>query len=269
MEQRHHSAKGPATDVAHLGTILEIWAHPDDESYLAGGLSIRASANGQRVVCVTATHGEGGGDPTVSRASAASMRDRELAAALAVLGVGEHEQFDYPDGGCEHLDPAAPTDRLAEIIERVRPDTIVTFGPDGVTGHADHRAVSRWATNAWAATGYGARLLYASTLPEFATRYQSAHETIGAFEPGYPIATRRNDLSILLSLDLPTLQRKRTALRAHRSQTAMVEALLGEDTYLRWWSDECFRSSPRALGHRATRRHGRTGRVRTQESSTA
>jgi LmbE family N-acetylglucosaminyl deacetylase len=45
------------------GTILSIWAHPDDETYLAGGVMAAASANGQRVVCVTATD-RGGGCPT-------------------------------------------------------------------------------------------------------------------------------------------------------------------------------------------------------------
>ena len=45
-------------DVAELGTILGIWAHPDDEAYLSGGLMALARDNGQRVVCVTATRGE-------------------------------------------------------------------------------------------------------------------------------------------------------------------------------------------------------------------
>src|ERR671922_141060 len=38
-----------------LGTILGVWAHPDDEAYLSAGLMARAVRNGSRVVCVTAT----------------------------------------------------------------------------------------------------------------------------------------------------------------------------------------------------------------------
>ena len=44
-------------DVSALGTVLGIWAHPDDEVYLSGGLMAMARDRGQRVVCVTATLG--------------------------------------------------------------------------------------------------------------------------------------------------------------------------------------------------------------------
>jgi LmbE family N-acetylglucosaminyl deacetylase len=241
MQPRNHHPRLPAADVSHLGTILQIWAHPDDESYLAGGLSIRAADNGQHVVCITATHGEAGGDPSLAPTVVAAQRDRELAAALAVLGIGEHVQFDYPDGGCADSDSFEATRRLADCIERVQPDTIVTFGPDGVTGHADHRAVSRWATNAWIASDCRAQLLYASTLHSFATRFRDIHEELNAFEPGYPVSTPRRELSVLLSLDDATLLRKRDALRAHNSQTAAVESMMGEAMYLSWWQEECFR----------------------------
>ena len=41
-----------------LGTVLSVWAHPDDETYLCGGLMADAVRRGNRVVCVTATRGE-------------------------------------------------------------------------------------------------------------------------------------------------------------------------------------------------------------------
>ena len=43
-----------------LGTILGVWAHPDDETYLSAGLMAAAADAGSRVVCITATRGEGG-----------------------------------------------------------------------------------------------------------------------------------------------------------------------------------------------------------------
>ncbi|HEX3261549.1 MAG TPA: PIG-L family deacetylase, partial [Pseudonocardia sp.] len=48
------------TDAARLGTVLGIWAHPDDEAFLSAGLMAAARDAGQRVVCVTATLGEHG-----------------------------------------------------------------------------------------------------------------------------------------------------------------------------------------------------------------
>ena len=49
-------------DVASLGTIVGVFAHPDDETYLAGGLFALARRAGNRVVVVTATKGERGTD---------------------------------------------------------------------------------------------------------------------------------------------------------------------------------------------------------------
>ena len=46
------------------GTLLGVWAHPDDEAYLSGGLMAAATGAGRRVVVVTATYGElGTSDP--------------------------------------------------------------------------------------------------------------------------------------------------------------------------------------------------------------
>ena len=123
-----------------LGTVLMVWAHPDDETYLVGGLSAALTDAGQRVVCVTATRGEAGG----TAADLARIRTTELEAALDVLGVEEHHWLDYADGGCASVDDDEAAARIRAVVDEVRPDTVVTFGPDGFTGHPDHRAVSRW-----------------------------------------------------------------------------------------------------------------------------
>ena len=77
------------TDAARLGTVLGIWAHPDDEAFLSAGLMAAARDAGQRVVCVTATLGEyGTSDPgSWPPTRMARVRERELQASLAALGV--------------------------------------------------------------------------------------------------------------------------------------------------------------------------------------
>ena len=37
------------TDLTELGTVLTVWAHPDDETYLAGGLLAALADAGHRV----------------------------------------------------------------------------------------------------------------------------------------------------------------------------------------------------------------------------
>ena len=137
---------GKTSDV-DLGTLLGVWAHPDDETYLMAGLMARGVRNGARVVCVTATRGEEGTwDPARwPPAELGKVREAELMACLAVLGVDEHTWLDYHDGSCAAVDPAEGTARVQAIVEDVRPDSILTFGPDGMTGHS---AVV-WSNDAW------------------------------------------------------------------------------------------------------------------------
>ena len=153
------------------GTILGVWAHPDDETYLCGGLMARAARAGDRVVCITATRGELGSPDEArwpSGPTLAAVRTAEMDAALAVLGVTEHHWLDYPDGGCASVDQDEAVRRVAAVMEAVRPDTVLTFGPDGMTGHDDHKAACRWATAAFEAVAPpGTVLAYATNTPEW------------------------------------------------------------------------------------------------------
>lgn len=133
-------------DIAELGTILCVGAHPDDETWIAGGLLAAAADNGQRVLVLTATKGEAGtaNEARWPQANIAKIRTQELHRALQILGVSEHGWLDCQDGDCDCVDCEMMAARLAAFIDHEEPDTILTFGPEGLTGHTDHRAVSEW-----------------------------------------------------------------------------------------------------------------------------
>jgi LmbE family N-acetylglucosaminyl deacetylase len=103
--------RAPATSVDTLrlegATVLAVWAHPDDESYLGGGLMAAAAAAGGRVVNVTATLGEHGTpDPvTMPPGRLARIRQHELDHALQALGVSESITLGYEDGTLDTIDP--------------------------------------------------------------------------------------------------------------------------------------------------------------------
>src|SRR3989337_772100 len=98
METVHDAYSAQPTEPS--GTILSIWAHPDDETYLAGGLMAAAADRGQRVVCVTATAGEHGTADAVTWPPGwlGAVGRWELPAAMAGLGVAEHRLLGLPDG---------------------------------------------------------------------------------------------------------------------------------------------------------------------------
>ncbi|WP_208542933.1 PIG-L deacetylase family protein [Nocardioides euryhalodurans] len=229
------------TDVTALGTVLGVWAHPDDETYLAGGLLAALRDAGNRVVCVTATRGEAA-DPSATageRIALAALRTRELEAALSILGVAEHHWLDHPDGGCSALDPVRPARHLARLIEAVRVDTVLTFGPDGFTGHPDHRAVSAWTDLAVRlATGAGVvpRVLHAVASDHPVDPGLDAD--FGVFDLGQPRVCADEDVLVRLPLTGEALDRKVAALLAQESQTSALVAAVGADRFRAWVATE-------------------------------
>jgi LmbE family N-acetylglucosaminyl deacetylase len=231
------------THISALGTIMGIWAHPDDEAYLSGGLMALARANGQRVVCLTATRGElGTADPVAwPPERLAAERTRELAECLDILGVQEHHWLAYRDGGCAQADAPAAVAQLAELIAQIRPDTVLTFGPDGLTGHPDHQAVSAWTSAAFGEAAPGARLLHAT----IAQRRAAPDDDLGVYAPGYPVRTPDADLAVDIVLEPAVAALKAKALAAQATQTGGLIATLGLDTYTAWVGEEYFVESAR------------------------
>jgi LmbE family N-acetylglucosaminyl deacetylase len=221
------------TDVSRLGTILGVWAHPDDETYLSAGLMANTASRGARVACVTATRGEEGSwdHERYPPSEMARIRDAELIAALGVLGVTEHYWLEFRDGTCDAVAEAEGIDRVGTIIDKVNPDTILTFGPEGLTGHPDHRAVSRWTTKAFdIAAKPGATLCYATSRPEWAAEFVPILNSFTeVYTPGLPPTTPEEELEIgfLLTDDLVDLK-----LRALKEQISQFDPFLqhfGED----------------------------------------
>jgi LmbE family N-acetylglucosaminyl deacetylase len=228
------------TDLSRLGTVLSIWAHPDDETYLTGGLSAALRDAGARVVCVTATRGEAA-DPDATpgqRVALAALRTRELVEALAVLGVTEHHWLDLPDGGCADMDVDEVVAKLACLVDEVRPDTVVTFGPDGFTGHPDHRAVSAWVDLALARSAARPLVLHAVGVEP---AVDPALDTdFGVFELGRPRICTADEIELTVALTGAALDRKVEALLRQESQTAGLVAAVGLDRFRAWVATEHF-----------------------------
>jgi LmbE family N-acetylglucosaminyl deacetylase len=233
-------------------TLLGVWAHPDDEAYLSAGLMAEFRHRGDRVVLVTATLGEHGtSDPdTWPPHQLAARRHTELRRSLTAVGVHELRLLGYEDGTCDQHDASGV---IAAHIEDIEPDLIVTFGPDGMTGHPDHRAVSAWTTSAWTATATGAELWYATLTTDFHRAWGPLNDEIGLWaDQPEPPCTGVDDLVQTASLLDDVLDRKFAALRAHASQTKPLIDLVGRAPFREWWRTESFRAAQPALAASAT-----------------
>jgi LmbE family N-acetylglucosaminyl deacetylase len=227
-----------------LGTILGVWAHPDDETYLSGGVMAHAASEGSRVACVTATRGEAGSldEQRWPLATLARVREAELIAALGILGVREHTWLGYPDGGCDGVPAEEALLKLEAIFAEVQPDTVLTFGPEGMTGHPDHITISAWTTEAFSRLSKpGASLYYATVTPEWMDAIYPQLERFDVFFAGRPSVTATDGLGINFRLTDDLLARKYRAIEAQASQSEALLAALGRDFFFKSQGGEYFK----------------------------
>ena len=276
---RHASAHrnpGPELATADSGrvgrapfTLLGVWAHPDDETYLSAALMRRFVASGGHVVLICATRGElGTDDPQLDPRRLAAQRERELRTAMAHLGVHDVWVLGHPDGACADVDDVDVVPALTDAMRAVQPDLVVTFGPDGITNHPDHRAVSRWTTLAWLGAGErrSGRLLYATMTRSFVERHRREYSEIPLTVEGPPIWTPEDEIALRIEPDADERAHKRAALRSHDSQIGGLVEVLGEDRLHDWWQVETFRGPTRGelaslAGFSAPRRARATARA--------
>jgi LmbE family N-acetylglucosaminyl deacetylase len=235
------------TDVNEMGTVLGVWGHPDDEAYLSAGIMAKAVDSGQRVVCVTATRGELGfaDDDPRSIEERAALRESELAECFEILGVTDHRWLPYADGGCKDVDVEEAVSSIVDVMKEVRPDTVLTFGPDGGTGHDDHIAAGRWSTIAFRrAASPSARLYYASRTPEWSADFLAVVDPQQVMMvDDAPLATPHDQIAIDFAFDDELLDRKMRALLAHESQVPALAEQAGLENFRRLMGAEFYREA--------------------------
>ncbi len=137
------------TDQLKLMCVL---AHPDDESLGNGGILAKYAAEGVETYLVTATRGERGwfGDESEypGLEVLGKIREAELLAAARMLGIRRVDFLDYVDGDLDEAPPGEAIAKIVGYVRQVRPNVVITFGPDGAYGHPDHIAICQFTTAA-------------------------------------------------------------------------------------------------------------------------
>jgi LmbE family N-acetylglucosaminyl deacetylase len=255
--------------------LMCILAHPDDESLGTGGIIAKYSAEDIATYLVTATRGERGwtGDERENPGLAAlgRQRENELRAAAGVLGLHGVAFLDYVDGELDTADPEDAIGRIVHQIRRARPHVVVTFAPDGATGHPDHIAISQFATAAVvtaADAGFApddlsahrvAKLYYFVESRAKTAAYDAAFGDSAMTVDGLKRAVPGwEDWAITTRVDATTHWRQVwDAISCHRSQLPGYEALVrlphDRHAYL-WGTQEFYRAFSMVNGGRALER---------------
>jgi len=133
-------------------TLLAVFAHPDDESYRPGGTLALLARHGVRVHLLTATHGEAGScgaPPLCSVEELPAVREGELRCACAALGIEPPRLLNYCDGHLSETDPEPLIMQIRQAMSETRPQVVLTFGSNGLSGHPDHITIGRCAAKAF------------------------------------------------------------------------------------------------------------------------
>jgi len=130
---------------------LAIVAHPDDESFLMAGTTMKFEAEGKTVGVLCATRGEKGADRLnreLTEKDMAEIRTEELQQACSMLHCECRGFFEYPDGGLDQVDFEQLVTKLISEININQPKIVLTFGEEGISGHKDHITIGRAALEA-------------------------------------------------------------------------------------------------------------------------
>jgi LmbE family N-acetylglucosaminyl deacetylase len=245
--------------------LLAVLAHPDDESLGFGGTLAKYAAEGVQTYLVTATRGERGRFGALGKnghpVEVGRVREAELRAAAAVLGIREVTVLNYPDGGVDTVQPETALRDIASHIRRIQPHVIVTFGPEGAYGHPDHIAISQFTTAAAVCTaeiGYRVAKLHCLAWSNSKwDAYQTAFGTLTAMVDGVQRqATPWPDWAVTTKIDTsavwPVVWK---AVCCHQTQMSIYERLKDlndrQQTAL-WGSQEFYRVFSSVNGGRKT-----------------
>jgi LmbE family N-acetylglucosaminyl deacetylase len=240
--------------------LMCVFAHPDDESLATGGALAKYAAEGVETYVVTATRGErgrSGSKEPLTAETVGRIRDAELRAAAAELGVREVSFLGYCDGELDRANPTEAIGRIVAQLRRVKPDVVLTFAPDGAYGHPDHVAICQFTTAAVTCAGYPAyevpdadaphcvsKLYYVAWRKDKWAAYQAALKKLAITVDGLERqATPWPDWAVTTVIDTSEYHAQAwRAIRCHQSQMSIYGQLshLSEEHHRSLWGSQEF-----------------------------
>jgi len=214
-----------------------VFAHPDDDTYgVAGSLALHVNDELQLTV-IMATSGEAGRivDPSLAtRETLGRVREAEDVASWRALGFDPDVRFlRHPAGGLARIPREQLVLEVRDLLEETAPEVVVTFGPDGITGHEDHVAIGAVATEAFQATRTSSsgrafsRLLHNVVPQSSLDRLNELFRERGLepMDPTQPFMPRGvPDRTIGVRVDCSSVyERKLEAIRCHKTQAELED----------------------------------------------
>lgn len=199
-------------------TAICIFAHPDDEAFGPSG-TIHLLTQEYDVHLICASRGDAGNNHLEDKETElAKIREAELRASSAILGVKKVYFLDIADGSlCNNIYHKV-ANQIQEIIDPLKPELFMTYEPRGVSGHIDHVAMSMITTFVFEKSEYAKTLLY-YCLDELNRSLIGPYFIY--FPPGYPQSQIDKTVDVSKVVDI-----KLQAMKQHKSQKKDMDNIL-------------------------------------------
>ncbi len=196
-----------------MGTLVAVFAHPDDETFICGGTLAKASSLDHHVHLLCATKGEMGRrmgiPPYANRESIASIREKELREACDHLGIAGLHFLSYRDKSLEIQPMDSMVAKITASFASLQPDWVITFH-ERLGGHPDHCTIGQATTIAFA-------------------HYQQTHPNCRLYFVSWPAYAKQPakyqlDKNALVSIDIRTVKKQKwLAFGAHKTQSDLYD----------------------------------------------
>lgn len=190
--------------------VLAVFAHPDDEAFGPGGLIAKLAKDGSVIHLLCATKGEAGRN--------AGNRDKELLESAKVLGVSKVEFLGFKDGEIGNNDLAKLERIISKKIKIFKPDLIITYDLNGISGHLDHIAIASATTQSFRKTQVAQHLYHTTITREYT-------DLMGDYFVYRPEGRKPEEIDLVLDIE-DVWETKEQAMLKHKSQFGDIKRIL-------------------------------------------
>lgn len=205
--------------------VVAVFAHPDDEAFgPSGTLAKLGRTHEVHILC--ATDGDARGDMEETRA-------RELRRSPKIIGAKKVYFLGFGDGDLSNNLYHRLAEKIRLHLIRLKPETVITFEPRGISGHIDHVAVT------YATTFVVQKLRFVKNLFYFCID-ENQRKLMGDYFIYFPPGYKRSDIDLAVDVSQEWMK-KVQAIRAHQSQRKdgvsilkTLSKLPKEEYFLKW-----------------------------------
>lgn len=199
--------------------VVAVFAHPDDEAFGPGGTLAKFSKN-HDVYILCATNGESGQNSlTRSGKALPDVRRAELLKAAKILGVKKVYFLGFKDGTLSNNLYHKLASKIEKKLKKLKPETIITFEPHGISGHIDHITVS------FVTTFVVQKLKFVKKLYYYCILSSERRREPGDYFIYFPDGYQENEIDWVNNTE-EVWEKKVRAIKAHKSQKHDADTIL-------------------------------------------